>query len=196
MARRILIVGAGGIGSWLAYNLYKYDEHQQLSNAEITFADDDTVDIKNLPYQHFETKDVTDYKTESLSARFGFGSLVKRLEKPNDLTGFDCVISAVDNTKFRKMLFETAEKYPDMYWIDLRSEGRSIAAFTKSKKNTLEKMMATIPIEVKEGSCQREYELANGIVQSGNRIVAEIGAQYILNWLRGDHNAAEFSHTF
>lgn len=196
MARRILIVGAGGIGSWLAYNLYKFDEHKQLSNAEITFADDDTVDLKNLPYQHFEAEDVTDYKTESLSARFGFESIVKRLDKPTDLTKYDLVVSAVDNTAFRKLLFETAEANPDMHWIDLRSEGRSIAAFTKSKNNTLEKMMATIPEEVKEGSCQREYELANGIIQSGNRIVAEIGAQYILNWLRGDNSAAEFSHTF
>ncbi len=196
MARKILIVGAGGIGSWLAYNLFTHDEHKQLSNAEITFVDDDEVDLKNLPYQNFEQKDVTDYKVESIAARFGFKGVVKRLEKPEDLTGYDFVVSAVDNTAFRQLLFETAEKNPDMYWMDLRSEGRSCAAFTKSKENTLERMMATIPKEVKEGSCQREYELANGIVQTGNRIIAEIGAQYILNWLRGDFSASEFNHTF
>lgn len=196
MARRILVVGAGGIGSWLAYNLYKLDEHTQLGNAEIMFADDDTVDTKNIPYQHFETEDITDLKVESLAARFGFGSIPKRLTKPTDLTKFDCIISAVDNTKFRKMLFETAEKNPDIYWIDLRSEGRSIAVFTKSKSNTLEKMMGTIPENVENGSCQRDFELANGIIQNGNKIAGVIGSQLVLNWLRGEKNLSEFVMTF
>lgn len=195
MTKQILIVGAGGIGSWLGFHLYQLSEHKQLNGAYITFADDDTVDMDNLPYQNFELDDVLDLKTESLSARYGFGAVNKRLTKAKELTDYTCIVCAVDNTKFRKLLFETAEKN-DFYWIDLRSEGRAIAAFTKHKTNTFEAMMATIPKEVKDGSCQLDYEKKAGIIQNGNKIVGCIGSQYILNWLRGEVNPPRFIHKF
>jgi len=110
MAKNILIVGAGGIGSWLAFYLYTLDEFKQLAAANITFADDDTVDIDNLPYQNFELQDVTDLKTSSLSARYGFGAKTSRITKETELNGYDCIVCAVDNTAFRKLLFKTAEK--------------------------------------------------------------------------------------
>ena len=51
--RNILVVGAGGIGSWLASQLYELEIHGQLNDTNVTFTDDDTVDTKNLTYQNF-----------------------------------------------------------------------------------------------------------------------------------------------
>jgi len=185
--KKILVVGAGGIGSWLASHLYELETQGQLNGIDITFADDDTVDTKNLAYQNFEAEDVLDYKTESISARYGFGSTIDRIESDNVLNEYDCIISAVDNTKFRRILFKWANNSPEKYWIDLRSEGRSIAAFTKNKANGLDYMLSTLGNEdVNDGSCQRQWELDNNIIQNGNKIVAAIGAQYVLNYIRHD----------
>lgn len=195
MNRDILVVGAGGIGSWLGFFLDKLNEHHQMDMAAISFADDDTVDMDNLPYQNFEMEDVTDNKADCLSMKYSFTALEKRITKASELERYGCIVCAVDNTKFRKLMFKTAEKQ-DFYWIDLRSEGRAIAAFTKHKHNTLDVMMETIPEDVKDGSCQLEYEKKAGIVQNGNKIVAAIGSQYILNWLRGEVNPPKFIHKF
>ncbi len=198
MAKKILIVGGGGIGSWLAPILYELERHEQLNKAEITIADNDTIEEKTLTYQNFGLEDLTDDKAESLSARYGFGARVERIEDPKAFKHFDCVISAVDNAKFRRMLFKAADKNEALYWIDLRSEGRTVAAFTKHKVNTLEKMLATVPDEDTEegGSCQLEYELSAGIIQNGNKIIAAVGSQYILNWLRSEDSPPEFSALF
>jgi len=195
MSKQILIVGGGGIGSWLAFYLYNLVEYDQLKGAYITIADDDTVDSDNLAYQNFELEDLTDLKSETLSAKYGFGSSTDRIEKAKEFEHFDCVVCAVDNTKFRKLMFKTAEKQ-DFYWIDLRSEGRAVAAFAKHEKNTLEVLMATVPKDVKDGSCQLAYEKEAGIVQNGNKIIAAVGSQYILNWLRMQVNPPQFIHNF
>ncbi|MBC8410400.1 MAG: ThiF family adenylyltransferase [Rhodobacteraceae bacterium] len=192
MKQKILIVGAGGIGSWLAAQLYELERHGQLNSLIITFADDDTVDSKNLLYQNFGVEDQLDLKVDSLSARYGFLSLSDRIETPTTLDEYDCVISAVDNTKFRKLLFKWAHDNPTKHWMDFRSEGRSLAAFTKSATNTFQKMMETLgKEEVEDGSCQRNWELDDGIIQNGNKVVAAIGSQYILNYTRNQASPAQ-----
>jgi len=35
-----------------------------------------------------------------------------------------------------------------------------------------------------------------GIVQNGNKIIAAIGSQYILNWIRNEVNPPQFIHKF
>jgi molybdopterin/thiamine biosynthesis adenylyltransferase len=197
--KKILIVGAGGIGSWLAANLYDLICWEQLpdSNVEITIADDDHVEAKNISYQNFEDEDIMDPKAAVLHARYGFKALEKRITDERDLYGYDCIVSAVDNPKFRRLLFEYCHVYSRTHWIDLRSEGRTIAAFTTSEKNTLEKMLDTLgPEDAEDGSCQLQFELDNDIIQQGNKIVAVIGSQYILNWHRFDTSPPVFSFNF
>ena len=94
------------------------------------------------------------------------------------------------------MLFNFAHKNPEVYWIDLRSEGRSVAAFCKHKQNTLQTMLETVPEEVEDGSCQLAFEKSSGVVQNGNKIIAAVGAQYILNYRRGEANPPKFIATF
>lgn len=200
MMRKILVVGAGGIGSWLASTLYHLKQHKQLPDTHFTFADDDTVDTPNLSYQNFDEDDFMEYKVNSVSANYGFDSVIERITSPSELNAYTCVISCVDNAKFRKMLFTWGcNENPDQYWIDLRSEGSSIAAFTKHPKNTVSSMIATLGTDADNGeggSCQRAHELNAGIVQVGNRIIAQVGAQLILNYIRKQHNPPQFIQTF
>jgi len=58
---KILIIGCGGIGSWLVARLGRLrDYHQLNTNVSIAIADCDTVEIKNLPYQNFNLDEVMD----------------------------------------------------------------------------------------------------------------------------------------
>lgn len=192
----ILICGGGGIGSYYVEGVDNLDANGQFENALFTVADDDQVELKNIKYQNFKEEDITDYKAESLSARFCVEAITERIETEEELLKWDCIISAVDNKKFRELLFRTADKHPNkFYWIDLRSEGRSIAYFTKHKKNTLDVMLATLPGDGDPeggGSCQRKYEFDNNIIQRGNKIIAAMAEQLTLNWYRGDINAPNY----
>ena len=163
--KKILIVGGGGIGSWIAPDIDHYNKHNQFHKTLFYFADEDTVESKNLPYTTYETEDIMDNKAECLEVKYGFSAITENILTEEQLTGYDCIVSAVDNTAFRELLFRFAEKNPEVYWIDLRSEGRSIAAFTKHPTNTLDDMLKTLPEKVENGSCQLAYELEAGIVQ-------------------------------
>lgn len=195
---KILVVGCGGIGSYLVGILGALVNTGQISmDVEITLADDDTVEKKNILYQNFEESDILDYKAEILADTYGFLSQLKRLKKKSELEGYDIIIGAVDNSKFRKLLYKTCVPEKGPYWIDLRSEGSSVAFFTKSSANTVKAMLGTIDVDNEEStSCQLEYELSEGIIQLGNRVIANIGAQLLLNRLRGKDNADKFIHRF
>jgi molybdopterin/thiamine biosynthesis adenylyltransferase len=199
MAKNVLIVGAGGIGSWLAFNIYHNKKHKQLKDASFTIYDDDTVDVKNIGYQYFEEVDLADYKSEILGVRYDMGYKVTRITDTDVFGYYDCIVSAVDNSIFRKLLFGYvfSKEGQNVHWIDLRSEGSTIAAFVKSPQNTYESMLATLPEEdTTEGSCQLGWELNQGIIQNGNKIVAAIGSQYLLNWYRGEFSPPSFSMRF
>jgi len=195
--KNILIVGAGGIGSWMAPDLDRLRKTNQITTALMTFADYDDIDNKNLPYQNFYKSDVLDPKVEIIGARYGMEIIYGKIDNKKMLEKYDCIVCAVDNTWFRKLLFDYVfHDNKEVYWIDLRSEGKSYAIYTKSKKHTYESMLATLPEEdVEDGSCQNAWELEQGIVQRGNIHAAAYGVSYLLNWIRGDINPAQFIHT-
>ena len=190
--KEILVIGAGGIGSYLAEFLNKANLYQQLE-ADITFYDDDFVEPKNLSYQNYDTTHLGNPKVESIEERYMFRGVEKRIKDAKDLERYDLVILAVDNMKARQLVYEHAKD-----WIDLRSKGRIVTLFKKSKKNTA-KYMAQFS-KTKKGeestSCQNKFELESGLVQYGNLIVASIGLQLIVNHLRGEETIDQFIHQF
>jgi len=190
--RQVLIAGGGGIGSFLVHRISDYSENNQFSDTGFTVYDDDVVDTGNIKYQNFKDEDILDFKVESLAARYGIVGVTERIESPDIFKDFACIVSAVDNKTFREMMFRAAETM-DFHWIDLRSEGRSIAYYVKHKKNTLDVMLGTLPKEGGEdGSCQLEYEKNAGIIQNGNKIIAEMGAQLLLNWQRNEASKPQY----
>tara|TARA_Y100000592_G_scaffold99489_1_gene175724 strand:- start:2827 stop:3423 length:597 start_codon:yes stop_codon:yes gene_type:complete len=193
----ILIVGAGGIGSWLCYFLYDLQTHNQINrDTYITVADPDTVEDKNLRYQNFSIEDITDNKALVMESKYGFSGIDTIINRSEQMADYDLIISCVDNTSFRRLMFNTCMKDDTKHFIDLRSEGSTIFALSKHKKNDIEYLLSTIPEEIENTSCQRSFELEGGIIQQGNKIIAGIGSQFVLNYIREDVNPPKFSATF
>jgi hypothetical protein len=194
-----MIAGAGGINSWLIQLIADLITKEQIPLFwEFTVFDGDEVEKKNLPYQNFQFEDQLENKAEVLGKRYGMAFKKKYINTKKEFDPYDFVICGVDNREFRAMLFEYMDEHTDKQWIDLRSEGKSIAVFAKNPKNTLAELKNTLGSaeDSGSGSCQLAFELSAGIVQLGNRIVANIGAQYLLNVVRGEQNTASFVRRF
>jgi molybdopterin/thiamine biosynthesis adenylyltransferase len=197
---KILLAGGGGINSWFADQIDKLRAFGQIGeNYYFTVIDPDTVERKNLVYQNFTEEDLLAYKAESLANRYIMEYENTSILHEKQLDPYDIVISGVDNSKFRRMFFEYMHKHPKKYWVDMRAEGTQIAIYTKHPKNTLPELIATLPNETLDASstsCQRSWELGAGVVQLGNKIVALIGAQFLLNHIRGGSNPPSYTHLF
>ena len=194
---KVLVIGCGGIGSFFIREIFQLYENnvQGLEELDIVMYDDDEVEEKNLRYQNFEIKELGKAKATALNQRYPFDARVEKITEDKQLEGYDVIVLAVDNGKVRELVYDYVEKN-DTYFIDMRSEGRAVSYFTKHKENTLEFLKSTIDPEAPSTSCQLKFELDAGIIQIGNRIIANIGVQLLLNYLRGDKNPAKFIQRF
>lgn len=187
--QEILIVGCGGIGSFVIKELSRLvlNEQIDLNKTNITIADFDIVELKNIKYQNFKIDDLGKNKAKVLSDKYLFIHTEEKIETIEQLGQYNFIICCVDNAEARKLIFEYCfEK--DKYFIDMRAEGRAIAIFTKGNQ-TKEEMLKTLNFDKKESSsCQLGFELENNIIQQGNVIVSSIGSQLILNKLRKEDN--------
>lgn len=182
---KLLIMGCGGIGSWLCHFL-AYGIRNSTVSLEITLADGDTVEAKNLLYSHFDAMDVGKNKATAIASRCAFKVLPKYIESPKELAGYDLVIVATDDGKTRKLVYDSGIDY-----IDLRAKGRSYAVFAKGAK-TRKEMLKTLDLERERESCQFEDRFASGTIDYGNIIAASIGYQMLLNHFRGELVTREF----
>lgn len=193
--KNILIIGCGGIGSFFIREWSQLVLNNVLGTQDIvtTIVDGDEVEEKNLKYQAFEIQDILSPKAEVLGQRYMFPHEVKFITSEDELKDYDVIVIAVDNGKLRKLVYEHCDKNPNKYFIDMRSESRAVVAFTTHKTNTLEKLLGTINPDGQSTSCQLKFELEQGKIQMGNRIISMTGLQMLLNYLRGEQNLPEFS---
>jgi molybdopterin/thiamine biosynthesis adenylyltransferase len=192
-----MVIGAGGNGSFFLKHIHRLIRKGQIPDGvSFTVFDGDDVEKKNTAYQDYETKDILENKAKVMSVRYDMLAKTHYVKDAKDFAGFDTIICCVDNKDFRELMFRYADKHPNVYWIDVRAEGQSVVIYTRNKKNILDVMLKTLPKESKGTSCQREYELSNGIVQMGNQIAAVITAQYFLNYIREEENPPVFNHMF
>ena len=128
--RKILIIGVGGIGSYLAPILHKTGLY------EITIADPDDVEEKNLSYQNFEvnalnlnkvsalknkTKCYNHYNDIGIRLGIQFPILTRK-----QIEGYDLVVCCADNLDVRKLLYaEGFQEDCENKWLDLRAQGRN-----------------------------------------------------------------------
>lgn len=190
--KKILIIGCGGIGGYVAREVNRLILNDQinLNDIDIVVADNDIVELKNIKYQNFTKADLFKNKAKVIGERYCFMDKSERINDQSELTGYDLIVIAVDNSQTRKMVFDYCYAN-DKEFIDLRAEGRAFAFFTKAKGH--QELLNTLGANISnEGSsCQLQYELENGIIQNGNVVVATMGSQLILNWLRGEQNPKE-----
>jgi len=105
----VLIIGAGGIGSWAALNI------SRLNPRHMTIVDPDVVDASNLSGQLYRTGDIGSRKarvTAGICNDFSNCYNVNFFNRPlephdvlNRQDGYDIIISAVDNMATRQQIF-------------------------------------------------------------------------------------------
>ena len=107
---KILIVGAGGIGSFLARELNRLIINEQINDIEITIADFDKVELKNLLYQNFDISNLNKNKAKVLGEKYCFNYIETEITRDKQLEEYNFIISCVDNAKARKLIFEYCYK--------------------------------------------------------------------------------------
>ena len=114
--RKVLMIGCGGIGSFLIplldkTGLYKLDVY-----------DPDVIETKNITYQNFTDVDVGENKAENLGKRFN--QTVRAYPFPvltaKQLKGYELVVCCADNLAIRRTMYNSKVK-----WLDLRAQGRN-----------------------------------------------------------------------
>ena len=175
--RKILIIGAGGIGSFLIQFLNKVELY------DITVADPDTVEKKNIPYQNFNQGDIGFNKAVRMKCHYG-RSVNTISEYPvlteKQMKGYDLVICCVDNLGVRRTLYNTSLK-----WLDLRAQGRNAALVSHKADPKMYDML----LAGEEGSfsCQGDsWDGTNSGVQFMQIAIAGIGAQWIQRYFNNE----------
>tara|TARA_R110000824_G_scaffold372145_2_gene562232 strand:+ start:3614 stop:4168 length:555 start_codon:yes stop_codon:yes gene_type:complete len=115
--KKILIIGAGGIGSYLIPLL------QRTGLYEITAYDPDKVEKKNLTYQNFKDGDESEHKVSVMKRRFKIQTTQPfPILTASQLEGYDLVVCCADNLDVRRLLYRDGKQ-----WLDLRAQGRNCA---------------------------------------------------------------------
>ena len=178
--RRILIIGAGGIGSFLIPIL------NRIGIYDVTAFDEDRVEIKNLSYQNFTTDDLDYPKVEAFDSMPWNGGKFQAQKYnvllPKQLKGYDLVVCCADNLAVRKMLYKDncGEDAP-VKWLDLRAQGRNAALLSYKIDAAVFDTVLAGP----EGSfsCQGgEWDGSGEGVNCMHMAIAGCAAQWIQKW--------------
>tara|TARA_R100001369_G_scaffold24625_2_gene45113 strand:- start:384 stop:941 length:558 start_codon:yes stop_codon:yes gene_type:complete len=174
--RKILIIGTGGIGSYLIPLL------NQVGMYDITVADPDKIEEKNLPYQNFDRTSVGVNKALDMKKRYD--NIKEAIPYPilsaKQMEGYDLVICCVDNLGVRRTLYNTTLK-----WLDLRAQGRN-AVFVSYQADP--KMYDTL-LAGPDGSfsCQGDsWDGSNKGVHFMQAAIAGIGVQWTQRWFNDE----------
>ena len=173
--RKVLVIGAGGIGSFLIPLLDKVGLY------DITVADPDKVETKNLAYQNFTESLVGMNKAVVMgNYKSVSNSIVYPILTEKQLQGYDLVISCVDNLSLRRTLYRS-----DIKWLDLRAQGRNCAYISSDADPQQYDTLLAGP----DGSfsCQGDsWDGSTKDVHFMQVAIAGIGAQWIQRWFNDE----------
>ena len=194
MNTRILIIGAGGIGSLLAEHVTRAFAfsglNELIGDLEVTLMDGDVVEPRNLPHQQFGHCDLSGHKVTAIQQRVeavGTTSangvdvigIAEDFSEKTDLSHYDLVVVAVDREEPRNLVHTNAK-----HWLDLRARGDGFVMWSHQDDlrvlDSLPKLPGGTPT-----SCQLEDAVESGNIQFGFALAAANGAQWIVQWLRG-----------
>lgn len=132
--KTVAIIGCGAIGSITAVLLAK------LGFRNFTLFDEDNIENHNLPNQFYFIKQNGKPKAESLKEMIElFSDDIRSVEikgnfSKSTVLPYNIVITALDNMKFRKIAFENAQKFAELF-IDARMGGQVFRLYTINIKN-------------------------------------------------------------
>ena len=173
--RKVLIIGAGGIGSFLIPLLVK----TKLYN--ITVADPDIVEKKNMPYQNYGEEDIGDNKASLMHTRFKLKACIPhKILTTKQMEGFDLVISCVDNLSLRRTMYRSK-----LSWLDLRAQGRNAAFISSESSPDMWDTMLAGP----EGSFSCQGDSWDGSTKNVHFMqvaIAGMAAEWIQRWFNGE----------
>ncbi|MEE2759638.1 MAG: ThiF family adenylyltransferase [Candidatus Thermoplasmatota archaeon] len=190
--RKILVIGAGGIGGNLSQRLcravaFSGGSHPHL---KLTIMDADLVEERNLPHQPFSVRDVGKPKVEAIAKnlkRIGITRkrgvkvvpIAEDFSSDTDLSDYDLVVVAVDREEPRRLVREKASN-----WLDLRATGDGLLLLSHEAPKSL---VESIPSDenAPPASCQRPGAIESGNIQFGFSEAASHGAEWIVQRLNG-----------
>jgi hypothetical protein len=170
--RKVLVIGAGGIGSFLIPLLDKIGMYA------ITVADPDIVEEKNIPYQNFTKEEVDEAKVLAIQKRYDNVLIASKypILTENQMRGYDLVVCCVDNLGVRRTLYNTSLK-----WLDLRAQGRNAALVSHKANPEMYDML--LAGDDRSYSCQGDsWDGTNKNVHFMQVAIAGLGAQWIQRW--------------
>ena len=183
LTKKVLVVGAGGIGTTFVDLLVPALERTAL-NAEITLMDGDVVEASNLGHQRFTQEQIGMYKVSALSSRHtGRGEHVElipitdNLRTAEQLLGYDLVVVCVDRPEPRRLVHSL-----DVPWIDLRCSGDGWMILSSDSDRALVEQMTP---DHQPMSCQVEGALDAGNLEFAFSVAGTFGAQWLVQNLRG-----------
>ena len=97
----------------------------------------------------------------------------------DQLSNYNFIILAVDNNKVRNIVYNSGIPF-----LDLRANGKTIMAYLTQKDD--QEYLELTQDDGSKGGCQREDDIEERHIQFGNKIIAEIGIQFLADYLRGE----------
>lgn len=180
---KIAVIGCGGIGSYFIRSLSEMIKRDlsgfdKINPMAIDIFDYDKVEEKNLLYQNFDIEDLDRNKAEVLAEKTGYKAITEKIERAEQLAGYDLVVMAVDNNEVRNLVYEAGRPF-----LDLRAKGKGIMVCLTQKNDP--EYLALTQDTGEKGGCQYSRDIEDKTIELGNRIVAEIGLQYLVDYMRG-----------
>ena len=181
--RRLLLVGAGGIGTQLAELLVSALRRVNL-RGEITLMDGDVVEHGNLGHQRYTVDDIGSPKVTRLAQRLDdetsslrVRGLVENLRSSEQLHGYDFIAVCVDRPEPRRLVHNSS-----LAWLDVRCSGDGWMVLSSASPPALLERMTP---DHEPASCQVAGALEAGNLEFGFAVAAAIGAQWALQQWRG-----------
>jgi len=182
MKRKIMIIGAGGIGSFLIPLLDKTGLYR------ITSYDPDIVEKKNISYQNFEIDEIELKKVTAMQDRYK--SVVKAepflVLTKKQIEGYDLVICCADNLDVRRLLYRST-----VQWLDLRAQARNGALISyKTPKDMFDTVLAG-----PDGSfsCQGDtWEGDKSGLHFTHVVIAGMAAEWMQRWFVDNEDVCDY----
>lgn len=135
----LMVLGAGGTGSWLCEYLSKLD-----INANVTVFDGDIVEPKNVTRQRFSDKDINQPKAFVVATDNNFAfvddfitsaDVLHEVHSDFPQGTLPIVVGCLDNNASRLIAHEFIESVDDGIWIDAGNAERHGQVYVCIKKN-------------------------------------------------------------